>query len=265
MTNLTDSTTILNSVEGGSIPTPFVGQLRTEVKNQYGNEKGGSIRHRDGSRTIVSTVRLSHPNLVFSRAIRETPSVEVKPNYQAVDGGTRLLICTVTTETLGIFEDALEHDHTVSDVMVIDYEVGSPVYRTCLTDAAFPLMPILGQLGVSIRRIVGTGVGWTLQAQFPSRGAFATFRRFCAKKNVDFQIDTLSWGDDEVPGGSVDLTTSQWRTLDTAYERGYFEVPRRISQAELASELGISASAVSHRIRRGMSKLIEEQIRSEEN
>jgi len=37
--------------------------------------------------------------------------------------------------------------------------------------------------------------------------------------------------------------------LENAYERGFFEVPRRVSEAELAEVLGISQSTVSERLR----------------
>lgn len=228
-------------------------------------EKTESIRRLDGDRCIVCTVNLTHPDLALSRAIRETPNVKVEPNYQTSYKGAGLLVFSADTDTPAAFERALSRDHTVADSMIVEYGTDDLVYRTRLTDAVFSIMPILGQLGVRIRKIVGTDLGWTLQAQFPSRGVFSTFHRFCTKNGVSFQVHKLSWGDKEQLEGDAKLTPSQWETLHTAYERGYFDVPRRISQTELADELGISSSAVSQRLRRIMSKLLEEQIRSTED
>jgi predicted DNA binding protein len=46
------------------------------------------------------------------------------------------------------------------------------------------------------------------------------------------------------------LTEKQREALDLAYTEGYFERPRRTTQAELADELGISKQAVSRRLTR---------------
>lgn len=236
-----------------------------ETDDQRTEETGESIRRFDGEECIVCTIHLSHPDLALARTIRETPNVQIEPNYQTNDRGSRLLVFSADTETPGAFERALGRDHTVAEAMVVEYETGDSVYRARLTDAVVSLTPLLGQLGVRIRKMVGTDLGWTLDAQFPSRGAFSTFRQFCSKNGVSFQVSQLSWGDEAVSDGDARLTSSQWETLHTAYERGYFAVPRQISQTELADELDISSSAVSQRLRRIMSKLLGEQIRSTEN
>lgn len=60
------------------------------------------------------------------------------------------------------------------------------------------------------------------------------------------------------------MSPVQRETLLTAYRQGYFGIPRRTNQADLAEELEISDSALSQRIRRGVSKLIERDVLSEE-
>lgn len=234
----------------------------TEGAGESDRERAESIHRIDGTECIVCTIRLSHPDLALAQTIRETPNVWVKPNYRTNGGESRLLVFSVDTDTPETFERMLARDHTVADTMAVEYGTDALVYRTRLTDAVFSITPILGQLGVQIREIIGTSGGWTLQAQFPSRGAFSTFRRFCTTNGVQFRVEKLSWGDDAVAGGDAKLTSRQWETLHTAYECGYFDVPRGISQAELANELGISSSAVSQRLRRTLSKLLEKQIGS---
>lgn len=58
------------------------------------------------------------------------------------------------------------------------------------------------------------------------------------------------------------LTPAQQECLTVALDNGYFDDPRGISQAELAEELGISASAVSRRLR-AIEKHMFEQMRSD--
>lgn len=242
---------------------PGVDVVRGSIEGERPFDAGGfpeSFYRLNGSRCIVSTVHLAHSDLVLAGAIRETGSVRVRPNYQTVSNGSRLLIFEVETEEQAAFDRALERDPTVTDTMIVDYPGDDIVYRARLTDQALPVTPLLAQLGVTIRKTVGTGLGWTITAQFPSKGAYSTFRRYCESNGIGFHVNSLSWGSDRRKPASQTLTPSQWETLHTAYDRGYFDVPRRISQAELAEDLQISASAVSQRIRRIISQLLEETL-----
>lgn len=54
-----------------------------------------------------------------------------------------------------------------------------------------------------------------------------------------------------------DVTVKQWQALELAYERGYYDCPRKADLSELADELGISKSAVSQRLRAAEARLVE--------
>lgn len=53
------------------------------------------------------------------------------------------------------------------------------------------------------------------------------------------------------------LADEQLELLETAYERGFFELPRRASETDLAAELGVSQSTVSERIRSAQQSLLD--------
>jgi predicted DNA binding protein len=52
------------------------------------------------------------------------------------------------------------------------------------------------------------------------------------------------------------LTPGQALALETAYEMGYFEVPKDVTSAEVAAKLGVSKSAFLERLRRGQATLL---------
>lgn len=52
------------------------------------------------------------------------------------------------------------------------------------------------------------------------------------------------------------LTGKQREALDAAVTSGYYDSPKRVSLGELADDLGISKSALSHRLRAAESKLV---------
>ncbi|AXR78513.1 helix-turn-helix domain-containing protein [Natrarchaeobaculum sulfurireducens] len=53
-----------------------------------------------------------------------------------------------------------------------------------------------------------------------------------------------------------DLTVKQWQALELAYRWGYYDQPRKADLADLATELEISKSAVSQRLRAAESTLV---------
>lgn len=73
------------------------------------------------------------------------------------------------------------------------------------------------------------------------------------------QISNASQGADDPRTNP--LTEAERKTLIAAYEAGYFDIPRRLRQSELAEELGKSTGALSTILRRATQKLIEHHIR----
>jgi predicted DNA binding protein len=56
------------------------------------------------------------------------------------------------------------------------------------------------------------------------------------------------------------LTRRQRKLLETAYEKGFFDVPRRIDLRSLAEELGVSRSTIMESLRRAIARVLEQQF-----
>ena len=109
-----------------------------------------------------------------------------------------------------------------------------------------------------IERIEVLPNGWQQTGWFASREAFDKFASFW-QQNAGFQLSRLTRdGESEPPGDG--LTDQQQEALRTAYELGYFDIPRQASLETVAAELNISASSVSERLRRAQTQLIEETV-----
>lgn len=107
-------------------------------------------------------------------------------------------------------------------------------------------------------RIEVLPAGWRQSGWFAHREAFDEFREFW-QRNGGFRLHRLTQeGDSEPPWDG--LTDRQREALRTAYELGYFDIPRKASLEDVATQLNISASSVSERLRRAQTGLIEESV-----
>jgi hypothetical protein len=112
----------------------------------------------------------------------------------------------------------------------------------------------------TIERIRATPTGWIQTGWFADRDAFDAFRRFW-QANAGFRLRQLTRdGEPEAPGDG--LTDPQREALRTAYEMGYFAIPRTASLDDVADELGITASSLSERLRRAQTHLVETTVAS---
>lgn len=109
-----------------------------------------------------------------------------------------------------------------------------------------------------VQRIEVNADGWKQTGWFADRETFGQFSSFW-QDNADFRLHRLTHdGETEPPGDG--LTDRQHEALRTAYELGFFDIPRQTSLEEIADELDIAASSVSERLRRAQTQLIEETV-----
>jgi hypothetical protein len=109
-----------------------------------------------------------------------------------------------------------------------------------------------------VERIEVRPDGWRQTGWFADRDAFGEFAAFW-QRNGSFRLCRLTRDGDAKPPGDG-LTGRQREALRIAYELGYFDVPRGASLADVGTELGISASAASERLRRAQTRLVEETV-----
>lgn len=75
------------------------------------------------------------------------------------------------------------------------------------------------------------------------------------------RLHPLSTEEEDAIGQGYGLTPAQETALRTAFEMGYFAVPKRCTASEVAGALEISKSAFLERLRRGQSTLFDALLR----
>ena len=147
--------------------------------------------------------------------------------------------------------DTAEIVETVDDATLIGLEWDietDPVFRA------------IGECGGYILRAVSREGRWEFTVRFPSHDGLAGFRQRCEDDDVALSVQRIYHRSDHLADPRFGLTESQREALLLAVESGYYDIPRTCTTAELADELGISAQAVTERLRRAVVNVTEHTL-----
>ncbi|WP_255167698.1 helix-turn-helix domain-containing protein [Natrononativus amylolyticus] len=100
---------------------------------------------------------------------------------------------------------------------------------------------------------------WSLKLLFHDRDSLSAAHSVFEDREFQVSIKRVTSLDDP-SGGTSPLTSTQYETIVKANELGYFDVPRKVTLQELASELDISHQALSERLRRSHAALVSEEL-----
>lgn len=213
---------------------------------------------------IITEVRYAHEDGALAGTLRSVPELAVSVVRE-----------TSTTPGQGVyffkFDDvdpddirpALEADHTVQGARPVPSDDDRRLWKIEFSPEANLLAPKVTRHGgfvVDARSsLTQTGTrGWRERWFFPDREGIHDIWQHARAEGFEFEVLDLSQRlRSEIGRVDSDAVTDEQRTaLLTAYERGYFSEPRETSLEELAETLGLSPSAVSGRLKRGMKSLI---------
>jgi len=205
------------------------------------------VEFQFGTRLLRATLRKAAVREVTIEQLDATTDVPLRT------------VCWLETDAPGEFEDALAADRTVLDATrVVTTNQGSQFQVTHArefpgTDVYYAAVERDG-IFVSGRT---DGKSWVLQMRFPHREAFAEFR-----EATDSELSVQAIYDQEAApyAEQYSISPPQREILLLAADRGYFEVPRQASLADLADELDVSSQAASERLRRGLDALVERAL-----
>ncbi len=161
------------------------------------------------------------------------------------------------------FETAVEDDPTVTGLRRLTASDSMSLYRVDFTPYGRDRSTFSrwSEDDVVLLEADGTHDGWQLRMRFPDRATLIEYREAYTAMDCPFFLLSLYRETDPERTGETALTSRQRDALLTAYESGYFEIPRRLSQKKLGAQLDVSSQSISERLRRAISALIESTIR----
>ncbi|MDJ1434104.1 helix-turn-helix domain-containing protein [Halostagnicola sp. A-GB9-2] len=209
---------------------------------------------------ITAEIHLTHRKLLCVPTIKRVPKLSIEPDYttDSPTGRTSTYL-TVFGDNFDAFESALEIDDTVNNPVLYERCSDHRVYRVTLAESVIRFTPTAAAVEGRVLDVRSSRDGWTATVRFPSRDALIGFNQRCREQDIQVSVNNIR-GSDGNDRCLLPLTRKQADLLVVAYEEGYFDVPRAISQEELATKIGVSKSAVSQRLRRGLAELCRSSI-----
>jgi predicted DNA binding protein len=207
--------------------------------------------------TVIATLEVPADAFTLGEALTANPGIHVRL-VRVVPIGSRLIpYFWATNSSIDEIEAALQAEDDIESFETVDTVGEEALIRVEWVEHIDGFVDALRTTDATILEGTGEADVWTLRVRFDEHTQLAAFYRQCAAE--DIPVDLLEVHNPGLPaetGLGLGLTDVQQETLLAALEKGYFAVPRGINLTELAAELGISDTAASQRLRRGISTLI---------
>lgn len=163
------------------------------------------------------------------------------------------------TDDFAALEATFDDDPTVENLTMLSEMNDERSYQMTWAGTIDRIVPLLTDHEGTITHATGSADSWSLRVLFPDREALSEAHNYLKEAGFSLTIGAIYEATDD---GHIQhgLTETQRETIIAAFEAGYFTVPRTVTQTELAEQLGLSHQALSERLRRGMSKLVESTL-----
>lgn len=205
---------------------------------------------------FVVEFRVDSP--ILQEALTHAPETTLRYEEQYRSSDEIALLFWAEGGDLTAFEEGVKADPTVTNLSQLAETQTRRLYRVIFTETGEDVatFPSWSELNISLLDSTATHEGWDVRMRIPDRDALHQYREFCAENDLQFQLEAI-YEESDATMAETQLTTRQREALVTAREHGYFDVPRQTSLEEIADQYGVSAQAISERIRRGTATLVD--------
>lgn len=215
--------------------------------------------------SITAKVHIEHERLALVPTLRSLGDINIRVITQGnTDPGSTTFPFLIEYDDQAELEAMLEDDPTVESYELVDWTEQNGIYYIEHTSETKLISTVVTDVNGFLVHTETKGQGWLVSLLLPDREALNTIWEYTTENDISLEIIEVYGNSDTGGEASYGLTDEQRIALQTAYENGYFGEPRGISLNEAAEEIGLSSTAMSGRLRRGMRNLISTTIAEDE-
>lgn len=123
------------------------------------------------------------------------------------------------------------------------------------------IVAALVETRAKILEATGKAETWDFRLRFGTHEQLSEFNMALTNQGIPVTLRHLY--NPSPPEETETLSDEQYEALTMAYQRGFFEVPRRITLTDLAEDMEISDSALSQRMRRALAIVVERIVHAD--
>lgn len=207
--------------------------------------------------SITAKIHIRHDRLALVPTLRSLDQVTLRVVSQGnTNPGATVFPFLIEYDDRATLERALDEDPTVDDYNLVDWTDEAGIYYIEHTPETKLISTAVTAANGFLMQTETKGDGWFVRLLLPDREALNDIWNFARENDISLDIIEIYGNEDAGGEASYGLTDQQRAALTLAYRRGYFREPRDVSLDELARELGLSSTAMSGRLRRGMRNLV---------
>lgn len=216
--------------------------------------------------SVIADFTLSAEEFVLEYSVGAIPDIDLEVERMVAhseEGLTPYFRVVSSNGTIDRFERALGEDDSVSDFVTLETFEGERFYRAHWRNGIDELIEALRETEGSVLYAVFEDGSWELRMLFADRESLSSFYDL-VREESSLDLVRVFERSNTATYGEFGLTDAQRDALVSAFEMGYFAVPKETSIEEVATSLGVSPQAISQRLRRGHANLIESTLRVRE-
>jgi len=207
--------------------------------------------------SVTATIHIQHDRLALVPTLRALSDIEIQVITQGTTApGATNFPFLIDYEDRAELEARLDEDPTVEGYELVDWTDDRGIYYIAHTPETLLISTVVTDVNGLLVHTETKGNGWLARLLLPDRKALSTIWEFATENDISLEIIEIYGKDDAGAEESYGLTDEQTAALKIAYEEGYFGEPREVSLDEVASVMGLSSTAMSGRLRRGMRNLV---------
>ncbi|EMA26321.1 helix-turn-helix domain-containing protein [Haloarcula argentinensis] len=211
--------------------------------------------------SITTKIHIEHERLALVPTLQNLEDIAIRVITQGnTDPGSTVFPFLIEYRDRDRLEEMLDADPTVQSYELVDWTDQTGIYYIEHTPETKLISSVVTDVNGFLVHTETKGNGWLVRLLLPDREALNTIWEYANENDISLDIIEIYGNTDTGGESSYGLTDEQRIALTTAYENGYFGEPRDISLNEVADEIGLSSTAMSGRLRRGMRNLIAATI-----
>jgi predicted DNA binding protein len=206
--------------------------------------------------SVVAHFTVPADQFVLGEVLEVRSGTEVRLESMIPTGDAVVPYFWVPADQADPVHGSLDGSDLVDEVTVVDELPAEVLFRVSWSDDVDGLLGLIRDADAALLEAKGLGDDWTFRMRFAERSHLSAFYRACVDRGLTPQLEEVNSPFEQTRRGGFGVSDAQREILLAALEEGYFDVPRGINLTELAAEMGISDTAASQRIRRGVRSLL---------